>query len=793
MKTQKPRTISKISNRLIYVVLIAIYITVLITTILNIAHAQPSERVESGLIDMSSIDLEMEGNLTLTGKWNFYWNKLLTYDEITSHPIPDKQVNVPGVWTSYKINNKELPGFGYATYHVHVKGADVTERLRIRIDSAATAYSLYINNDLLMKNGTVATSSEGFAAEYKPVSAAFYPPAENFDIIIHVANYVYARGGLWYQINFGRSDMVSNYEHHIIYKDAFLLGSIIVMTLYFFSYFSLLKEYTNAVILSLLSFTIALRIMLYGDYLIYQVLPEINFNVLVRLQYLTIVTGPLLFYLLILRLLPINSKLSSVRPHMIIYSLFCVILIGLLHLDILTSLLVLFESFMIIALILVIAHIIIATKQELTGSAFLLITAFSAVIFAANDIFLQANIYVSTVGELTPVGMLYMIIVMSIITAERYNKMIKSKNIISLDLKKTKKNENQLLSRIDHLTNIISQDESFSEISSKGAQIWFCTINNDLIAQVENLSNYFQSKIVLVKSVQVDQMFQRGKRPELVLWDSDSLGFLEQIANLRRVFTPIELPCLVIYNKACGKLTEDIFRSGANDIIHIPFGIDELIPRVENILRLAKLRRKHFDNELSVLHSQIKPHFIFNSISVIAAHCEKDAATAQKLLYDFSDYLRESFEFNSTDGFRSIRQEIELLESFVSLEKARYGDKLQINYDIQADRSVKIPVFCLQPIVENAIKHGLMSTSSGGQINVRIIQTHNNLHFSIEDNGKGISEEVLNNLFATDVQIKGIALRNIHNRLLQLYGIGLSIESRVNQGTMVKFVVKTFS
>jgi sensor histidine kinase YesM len=196
------------------------------------------------------------------------------------------------------------------------------------------------------------------------------------------------------------------------------------------------------------------------------------------------------------------------------------------------------------------------------------------------------------------------------------------------------------------------------------------------------------------------------------------------------------------------------------------------------------LFEKLAESDLAFMQAQIKPHFIYNALSAISTITTRNPQKAKGLLLDFSEYLRGAFNFNVTNGMTSIQDEINIVKAYLSIEKERFDERLQIEYNIDEGIYGIVPILCIQPVVENAVFHGVMNKNDGGIIRIIIKNIENNLYIKIEDDGIGMSEEQLSHLFEN----KG-ALQNIQSRLLLKYGHGLKIFSKMNEGTQVELLI----
>ncbi|TDF94806.1 ATP-binding protein [Paenibacillus piri] len=267
----------------------------------------------------------------------------------------------------------------------------------------------------------------------------------------------------------------------------------------------------------------------------------------------------------------------------------------------------------------------------------------------------------------------------------------------------------------------------------------------------------------------------------------DMSGY-EVLNAIRERFSPFELPVLML---TAGNRVDDMtlsLENGANDFVGKPFEAEELMARVRSLTRLKASVEHARDAEIAFLRSQIKPHFLYNALNSIAALCTDEPQQAEELTLQLSQYLRGSFDFKQLGSPTTVKHELELVEAYISIEKARFGDRLRVEYDVDANLDIRIPPLILQPLVENAIRHGVMSGLQGGTVKISIkANTDARISFAVEDDGCGMSEAKRVQLLKPDVEMKGVGLWNISQRIKLLYGKSLRIESTEGVGTKVSF------
>ena len=203
------------------------------------------------------------------------------------------------------------------------------------------------------------------------------------------------------------------------------------------------------------------------------------------------------------------------------------------------------------------------------------------------------------------------------------------------------------------------------------------------------------------------------------------------------------------------------------------------ISKVENLISLLKY------SELKALQSQINPHFLFNVLNTMTSLIRTNPEKAREVTIDLSNYLR----YNLDNNLKSVEliKELNQIDTYIKIEKARFGDKLNIVYDVEESLyNFQIPSLIIQPLVENSIKHGILKKRDKGFVKIIVKKIDKDIEVAIEDDGVGIEQAVIDNL---DKKIEeNIGLKNVHQRLKLLYGEGLNI-TKLEQGTRIKFKI----
>ncbi|OLY90903.1 Histidine kinase-, DNA gyrase B-, and HSP90-like ATPase [Cnuella takakiae] len=188
--------------------------------------------------------------------------------------------------------------------------------------------------------------------------------------------------------------------------------------------------------------------------------------------------------------------------------------------------------------------------------------------------------------------------------------------------------------------------------------------------------------------------------------------------------------------------------------------------------------------EMSTLKAQIQPHFLFNTLNSISASVPAAQEHTRTLIAQLADVFR--FAMNVSDKeFITLGQEMEFIRNFLALEQQRFGDRLSVYYHFDETLSdYPVPPMLLQPLVENAVKHGIAKSLEGGSISVRVQKDGGSVQFEVADTGKGINGYQPGQLFT-----KGIGLENTRQRIQKLYGAPLSVQPNEPVGFRVLFAL----
>ncbi|EPT7054307.1 sensor histidine kinase [Cronobacter sakazakii] len=216
-------------------------------------------------------------------------------------------------------------------------------------------------------------------------------------------------------------------------------------------------------------------------------------------------------------------------------------------------------------------------------------------------------------------------------------------------------------------------------------------------------------------------------------------------------------------------------------------GLSQIISTQLEVSRAEQLREMANKAELRALQSKINPHFLFNALNAISSSIRLNPDTARQLIFNLSRYLRYNIELNDDEQI-DIKKELYQIKDYIAIEQARFGDKLTVIYDIDDEVNCRVASLLIQPLVENAIVHGIQPCRGKGVVTISIAQSGSRVRIAVRDTGHGIDPHIVEQLDTNEMPVNKIGLVNVHHRVKLLYGEGLHIR-RLEPGTEIAFYV----
>ncbi|WP_226037860.1 sensor histidine kinase [Aquibacillus saliphilus] len=325
----------------------------------------------------------------------------------------------------------------------------------------------------------------------------------------------------------------------------------------------------------------------------------------------------------------------------------------------------------------------------------------------------------------------------------------------------------------------------FSELKPSAVAI---TNKTNILAHVGLADNHHQANSPLQTNI-TREVIKHGK---MIVANNESIHCINQNCPLKAaVIAPLKQRGEPIGTIKFYFTTE---KEISNVIREVISGLSVLLSNQLEVAEADRAYQLAKEAEIKGLQAQISPHFLFNSLNTIVSLIRIEPIKARKLLISLSHFLRQNLV--GTQALKiSLEQELNHVKAYLAIEEARFVDKLTVHYDIDDKFLFKmVPPLTLQPLVENAVKHGIKDKEQDCIIKISIQEKQGKVEIKVEDNGVGISPHLLTELGSKQIDSQtgtGIALYNVNRRLSIMFGqeAELKIKSEISTGTEITFLI----
>ena len=242
-----------------------------------------------GVIDLRAWDFKSNGPADLIGEWEFYWQRHMSPADHSqaAPPPPPEYIRVPGFWNGSRLEGVQLSGTGCATYRLKVLLKQAETPLALKVEEISTAYTIFINRKPAAAAGLAGLTAATTVPRQFPAIVAFQPESEDVEILLQVSNFHHRRGGLWDLITLGPEDQMRRLNDLQRSFDFFILGAIFSMAVYHLILFAVRQKFRPTLYFGIVCLLVALRLLTTDERHLLQFAPNINWGVLIKLEYLS--------------------------------------------------------------------------------------------------------------------------------------------------------------------------------------------------------------------------------------------------------------------------------------------------------------------------------------------------------------------------------------------------------------------------------------------------------------------------------------------------------------------------
>ncbi len=379
-------------------------------------------RAREGVLDLSQWNFEKEGAVELSGEYEFYWQQLLAPENFAhSHP-PQKSgfIPVPGSWQNYELNGEKFPGEGFATYRLMILLNDsLPQKLAFKFLDMGTAFSVFANGKNILSTGRVGQNRESSAPKYAPQVVEFFPQASRIELIYHVSNFHYRRGGAWEVIHLGTAAQLQHIRERRLALDLILFGSILIMGLYHLKLYGLSKNELSFLFFGMYCLLIAVRLLTTVERYLLHLFSELNWELFVKIEFFSFYPAVPVLALFLYKLFPDDFHKPAVAAIVGAGLLFSSLII-LTPARIYTRTLAAFHWYMIACIVYGLSMLALFAVRKREGAAIILAGFLFLCAAVVNDI-LDASGFLQT-GHYVHLGLFVFIFSHALMLSSRYAK-----------------------------------------------------------------------------------------------------------------------------------------------------------------------------------------------------------------------------------------------------------------------------------------------------------------------------------------------------------------------------------
>jgi len=401
----------------------------------NFQEKSPPKAIK-GILDLTDWNFKIDGAVDLSGEYEFYWKQQLLPSDFIGPTLTQKTgfIQVPGFWKGYEINGKEIHGEGYATYRLKILLHEKKEHLALKLLSINSAYTLFLNGQKVSSIGIAGKDRETTVPRYFPQIIACKIETNQIELILQISNFHHRRGGPWEVIRLGEEKGIQRIKENELGFDLFLFGSIFIMALYHLCLFTLKKKDRTFLYFSVFCFLVALRLLSTGERYIIHFFPNIPWEVLIKMEYLSFYLSVPAFILFVQSFFP--QEISKRILHLIVT-------IGLAFSGIIlfttarifSYTLPIYQILTIIITIYCLYVLIVASIRKRDG-AFIFLLGFIVLAFSATNDMMHAETIIQT-GYFAPLGLFIFIFSQAFLLSLRLTKAFENAEIQYKELKET--------------------------------------------------------------------------------------------------------------------------------------------------------------------------------------------------------------------------------------------------------------------------------------------------------------------------------------------------------------------
>jgi PAS domain S-box-containing protein len=789
-----------------------------------------------GILDLTDWDFKTGGPVKLKGEWEFFWEQHLGPQALAKPGSSQKAslVQVPNYWNNYDLNGQELPGEGFATYRLTVLLNKQEHPLAMRLMEVSTAYTMFINDKNLASAGVPGALRETETPKWCRQVVGFEPSTDHLEIVLHVSNFHHRKGGMWEVFELGlESDIRQSHEKRLGF-DLFLFGSIVMVGLYHLGFYVFRRQDRSPLYFSLFCFLIALRLFTTGERFLIRLLSDLNWEILIKLEYFSFYLAVPAFSLFMQSLFPKFSK-------RFLYSV-CICAMGFSVMVLITparffsQINIVYETitFLTIGYGL---YVILISLTEKRMEAFVFLLGFTMLaLMTVNDILYVEGILET--GYLVPFGLFLFIFSQALLLSFRFSNALATVESQDRELRdtlesykaeiinRTQAEEAMRQSEEKYRTILNSIEEGYYEVNPDGNLTFF----NDSLCKIlgypkdeldgMNYRQFMGAKTAKQVYETFNNVYRSGKATKAFDWESISKDGEKKYIETS-VSSMLDSGGRAIGLRGVARDVTERKKAEEQTRIH-----DQQLMHASKMVALGTLvsgvaHEINNPNNFIMLNSPLLKDAWENSMPILEKYYEENG----DFIIGGMNYseMRENISglfTGITEGSKRIKQIVEDLKNYVRDDTADLTQAVDINavlmsavtlvsnmikkstnrFDVDYGKDLPLLKGNFQRLEQVAINliqnacQALKATDKGIFISTSFDADASHIVMRVKDEGTGIAPETLSQItdpfFTTRQKSGGVGLGlSISSRIIEEHGGSMKFESQPGVGTTVDVIL----
>jgi PAS domain S-box-containing protein len=826
------------SRHKLYIISLPLIIAYLIffNACLNESPRRIPPKAVKGVLDLSGWDLKKDGPVDLIGQYEFYWMQHLTPQDF-SKTVPGEKtefIKVPGYWNGYQLGGKELPGHGYATYRLKVVLNKQKEPLALRTVEISNAYTIYINGQKVGFLGQAGKNRETTVPRQYPQIVDFAHNTNQMEIIIQVSNFHHRRGGIWEVIQLGREKDMRKAQERRLGFDLFLVGSILLMALYHLVLFIFRKKDRATLSFSIFCFLMALRSVTTGGRYLILLFPGISWELMIKLEYLSIYLAVPAFAMFMQSLFPKFSEKFLLILKALAIAFSCAVLFAPARFY--THTLNIYEIITLIGLIYALYVVLASFNQNrieacgfLFGFAILSLTVINDMLHVEGII--QTGFYLQF-------GFFFFILSQAILLSYRFTSALTTVETQQIDLRDTLESlKAEIIDRVQaeealseseekYRTILHSIEEGVYEVDLAGNLTFFndslrrhLKYSRDELMGMNN--RQFTSKEHVERVYQTfNSVYQTGKPATAFDWEmiakDGSKKFVELSVSLMRDSggRPIGFRG-VARDITERKKAEDQAKLHQEQLMQaskmvalgtLVSGVAHEVNNPNNFIMLnSPILKEAWDNAMPILEKYYEENGDFilggmkytemrENIPSLFAGISDGAKRIKHIVDELKNYVRDKSAdlTQSVDINEVLKSAVSLLSNMIKKSTNHFSIEYGKNLPLLKGNFQRLEQVMIN-LVQNACQ-ALPDAQKGIFITIQFDRKASNIVIKVRDEGMGIPPEALLNItdpfFTTKHDSGGVGLGlSISSKIVEEHGGTLNFNSEIGAGTTAEIAL----